>query len=454
MSPIQEKSLKITTEEIAHIDRFRKLKDTSVLTIMFTDIKGFTQMTEEKGEAYSTQIREHHDQILTQAIEENEGGMVVKHIGDAIMAVFSEPSSAVARALKIQKDLDTFNANNPELVDIVVRIGLDMGQVAVENEVSPDMFGRHVNRASRVEGLADGGQIYLTYPVFDSAKGWLSAQTTSTAKWKQHGQYFLKGIPAPVDIYEVHTDQQTPRAPRKGKKKNALPTWTVGAGLVVLGAALTLGVMQFQKTSVWFVKMYGENVMLDGKTEVVLDGSREVEARKALIKISKGRHVLHYDINYRVKYFAEIDVKRGKNHIRAKFKECGLPSIGRHFSLNKGNSFQNEKKAERSYDYMFYDKQGKKQEHKADLSIVVKGARDPENAEQLRFVLSWKIILDEQVISEDEKIILQDPKKKERQDGTFILYKDDTHYYYAKFYILRTSANLDIDGAFIEYLKE
>jgi len=50
-----------------------------------------------------------------------------------------------------------------------------MGQVAVENQTQLDLFGRHVNRASRVEGIADAGQIYLTYPVFDSARGWLAS---------------------------------------------------------------------------------------------------------------------------------------------------------------------------------------------------------------------------------------------------------------------------------------
>jgi len=40
-----------------------------------------------------------------------------------------------------------------------------MGQVTVEDNVDPDVFGRHVNRASRVEGLAAGDQVLMTYTV-------------------------------------------------------------------------------------------------------------------------------------------------------------------------------------------------------------------------------------------------------------------------------------------------
>ena len=152
----QQNQVALTENDIEVIDQFRRTKSTAVLTILFTDIKGFTNLTEEKGEAYSNKIRHHHDNIIVPIIEREGGGRVIKHIGDAIMAVFSEPSTGVMRALEAQESLARFNSENPDIIDIEVRMGLHTGQVTTEDNVSSDIFGRHVNRAARVEGLPGG----------------------------------------------------------------------------------------------------------------------------------------------------------------------------------------------------------------------------------------------------------------------------------------------------------
>src|SRR5208337_2315227 len=96
-------NLHIDEKELNLVDGFRQSRNTSVLTIMFTDIQGFTKLTEEKGDAFSNQVRQTHDSILVPVIEHEGAGRVIKHIGDAVMAVFSEPSTAVARSLEIQE---------------------------------------------------------------------------------------------------------------------------------------------------------------------------------------------------------------------------------------------------------------------------------------------------------------------------------------------------------------
>jgi len=173
--------IKISKEELSSVDSFRKGRDTAVLTVMFTDIQGFTLMTETKGEVYSAEIRDQHDAILTREIEKNNRGLIVKFIGDAVMAIFAEPSSAVETALDIQSALQVFNQNESKLDDINVRIGLHMGQVSVENNLQVDVFGRHVNRAA--------------------AKGWLGSH--EYIEWTNHGNYQLKGIDEETAIYEV-----------------------------------------------------------------------------------------------------------------------------------------------------------------------------------------------------------------------------------------------------------
>src|SRR5271170_1220617 len=146
--------LPIDQSELNLVDGFRQSRNTSVLTIMFTDIQGFTRLTEERGDGFSNEVRRTHDGILVPVIERDGAGRVIKHIGDAVMAVFSEPSTAVARSLEIQEALRQYNAAHSDKPPLLVRIGLHMGQVTVEDKMNMDVFGRHVNRASRVEGLA------------------------------------------------------------------------------------------------------------------------------------------------------------------------------------------------------------------------------------------------------------------------------------------------------------
>ena len=69
------------------------------VTFLFTDLKGSTAMYERLGDlnAYSL-VREHF--ALLGAIAQDEGGAIVKTIGDAVMAVFSRPADAVAAALR------------------------------------------------------------------------------------------------------------------------------------------------------------------------------------------------------------------------------------------------------------------------------------------------------------------------------------------------------------------
>lgn len=218
MSELETHKIAVTTAEISNIESYIQEKNTAVLTVMFTDIKGFTEITEQKGEQYATEFRKQHDAILTEIIQADGAGLIIKFIGDAVMAVFSEPSVAVERALNIQQALQEFNATKQFVEPMKVRIGLHMGQVSIGTSLQADVFGRHVNRASRIEGLADGGQIYLSYSVFDSAKGWLTSHNNLI--WQSHGFYYLKGIDEAIEIYEVLNKKQgKPKAPIHGKKK-------------------------------------------------------------------------------------------------------------------------------------------------------------------------------------------------------------------------------------------
>ena len=444
----------LSDKELSTVDKYRKLRETSVLTIMFTDIKGFTSLTEEKGESFSINIRQTHDSILVPIIEENNEGLIVKHIGDSIMAVFSEPSTAVARAIKIQQELNRFNQENPDKINIEIRIGLHMGQVTVENNINLDLFGRHVNRASRVEGLADGGQIYMTYPVFDSARGWLSQHLVDSVTWKKHGSYFLKGIKEPIDIYEV-TDSKInkPKPPISGKKKRTIPPLGIIFMLLLIGAAITLGVMQFQKTSVWLVDFWPTEVYFNksGK-RLNLDNNPPGKTRKILNQVTPGDYVLCYDVSCMVRYYASVNIKRGKNHIKPVFKEYRLPSSYRTLSLSEKNKYEDIILVSRIKDYSIFNDKNKEVFYKIEFNYSLKGKRTSTDPDEFTFTVKWTLNVNGNKVSADKKTATSTEKK------SFVIYEDELHYYEVSYNIgvgtNRNNANFEIRPGFVEISQE
>jgi len=179
--------------DLNRIDEYRKTHNTSVLAVMFTDIEGFTAYTSEHGDLKSSQLVNKHNDVLSQAIESCDG-LVIKQIGDSFLAIFADPSLSVKAALTIQKDLR--DAEFP----LKIRIGIHMGQIALVENISSDIFGTHVNIASRVESLARGGQIFVTKSIYDSAHTWIR---TEDLKFEYHGRTRLKGIEGKEDIYQI-----------------------------------------------------------------------------------------------------------------------------------------------------------------------------------------------------------------------------------------------------------
>lgn len=443
----------LSKKELLSVDNYRKVRETSVLTVMFTDIKGFTSLTEKNGEVFSEKIRKTHNDLLIPIIVENNEGLIVKHIGDSIMAVFSEPSTAVARAIKIQQALYKFNRDNLDNIKLEVRIGLHMGQIAIENNINLDLFGRHVNRASRVEGLADGRQIYMTYPVFDSARGWIYKHKIGDISWKKHGAYFLKGIKEPIDIFEVvDSNIQIPKPPQKGKKKRNIPKLPVVICLILLGIVLAFAIMQFQKTQVWLSEFWPENVYFNKTGEkILLDNSPVGGNRKVLNKIKSGNYLIFYDVSRIVRFYAPLKVKRGKNHIKPDFKEYRLPSVHRMISLNKNNNFKDKVIATRTAEYTLFDKENKKILNSVEIEISVSG--EEVKSEKYEFTAEWNLSLNGKNICFGTKISSEEYKEKIK------IFDDELHYYEVYLNLCvgtkHNNANIEIVSSFKDaFVKE
>lgn len=331
-------------EEKGKINAYRQKHRTAMLTVMFTDIEGYTELTERKGDSYVAKLRQYHDQLLKTIIEENGSGMVVKFIGDAVMAVFSEPSTGVKRAIDIQIALAKFNQEHTEFEDISVRIGLHVGQIAVEDDVQLDIFGRHVNRAARVESLAVGGQILATYPVWDSAKGWLDA--SDDIDCVSHGAYLLKGISEPIEIFEIYLPaHKKPAAPSKGKMKSRskLMKW-VNLALVLLVVGY-LGLSLFKDDKLLIRTDVTQDLYLNDellRLSVTDDeGYRTVEN-----ELPQGVYQLSYRDSSQLAYVTDIEVEKGNTLINPNFTELVLPSL-----RLRNNASQPDYSVEGSFDF-------------------------------------------------------------------------------------------------------
>ena len=456
--------LDFTPEDVRRVEIYRRRTDTSVLTIMFTDIEGFTAIAEARGDRAANELRRRHDEMLGPIIEAGGVGQIVKHIGDAVMAVFSEPSAAVDRALAIQARLREFNREQADPAGLRVRIGLHMGQVTTENEVDLDVFGRHVNRASRVVSLAGGGQIFLTYPVFDSARGWLAGGEPAAA-WRLHGDYYVKGIAEPIAIYEVYDPAQAaPRPPRGARRKRsraiplalaggfvaaaALTAWLAmrfgpgSAGPTAAPAAATRPAAPGTARSVTLINMPDARVYLDHKTRLVVDGERGQRVRKALTKIPVGDHLLHWTFSHCSRYYARISVTEGDNVIEPFFRPHALPGLSRHVKFTGPGPHRQEDS--RSARYVTYDADNQPHEHQADLALSIEMAPDNVDPTQRKFTYNWRILVDGRQIGADSLTVTNPAARKDPVRDKKVVFQDDFHYFEIHYYIIGSATEMEI----------
>lgn len=165
---------------------------TENLTVMFTDIVGFTARTSRQSRAATDAMLRDHDRLLLPLIS-RFGGRRIKSIGDALLVTFRSPTDAVRCAMAMQDILAEHNAKLDEGTQIHIRVALNVGEVRVDRR---DVLGEAVNVASRVEHLTPPDQIYFTEAVYLAMN---KAEVPSAVV----GVRQLRGIPEPVKLFSV-----------------------------------------------------------------------------------------------------------------------------------------------------------------------------------------------------------------------------------------------------------
>ncbi len=151
-------------EQKEYLDELIRRRFTRVITVMFTDMKGSTSMTEAAGDMVSRMVIKKQKDILSTIIRKNMG-VLVKTMGDGTMSYFDNAVDAVRSAVQIHTEIEEHNNARRTDVPIRLRIGLNAGTGIVEKN---DIFGDVVNVASRFESLAEAGEIYISETTCDA----------------------------------------------------------------------------------------------------------------------------------------------------------------------------------------------------------------------------------------------------------------------------------------------
>jgi class 3 adenylate cyclase len=176
------------------LDVDQGLKLTS-LTILFTDLKGSTELYDRVGDLVAYDLVREHFRVLHEIVA-SEAGAVVKTIGDAVMATFPTPDRALSAALRMRDSVRVIKN------DLLVKIGIHEGPcLAVTLNDRLDYFGQTVNIAARVQGLADSQAILVTKTVVDNPQVAKILEASKLAPAARHAT--LRGVADKMMIYQI-----------------------------------------------------------------------------------------------------------------------------------------------------------------------------------------------------------------------------------------------------------
>jgi adenylate cyclase len=167
--------------------------------IVFTDIVGFTKLTDHHGDDAALELLERQERLVRAALPPS--ARVVKELGDGLLLWFDDPREAIDTCLQLQCAFDTMSAAAdaevpPDQTDVPlwVRIGVHWGRPRRRGD---DIVGRDVNLAARIVDLAGPGEVLCseeTLGAIDDHAGFA---------FEPLGPVFVRGISEPIEIVRV-----------------------------------------------------------------------------------------------------------------------------------------------------------------------------------------------------------------------------------------------------------
>src|ERR1700727_1288486 len=195
--------------------------------IVAGDISGYSRLMEIDEEGTHGRVKRIERDLIEPSIAEHHGRLV-KTTGDGFIAIFDSPVEAVRCGIVVQQAMVGRNASLPKHHWIEYRIGVNLGDVIIEAD---DVYGDGVNIASRLEGIAEPGQVFISGGISEQIKHKL------VCGYESLGDRKVKNITDPVRVYRVLPDPAAFQQTRK-RRENILIFLLSLTVLVIAGGVL------------------------------------------------------------------------------------------------------------------------------------------------------------------------------------------------------------------------
>ena len=169
-----------------------------LLAVVAADMVGFSRLVEDDEISILSRQKEYFTEIIKPQIEKFDG-KIIKTTGDGFLATFSSSLDAVESTTNIQKTINLREKTQLNDKRIWFRIGINVGEVVLDDG---DIFGNSVNIASRLESIADAGDICITKDIFQNIKNLQSFDI------RHLGEQQLKNISQKVDVYKIKINDE------------------------------------------------------------------------------------------------------------------------------------------------------------------------------------------------------------------------------------------------------
>ena len=234
--------------------------------VWFADLVGYSALSERnEGEAIRTAARFHS---VVRAVVETHGGRVVKFLGDGALAEFPSTEQAVRSADTLRTDLARV-AEAEGLGMKELRIGVHVGDVAETGD--GDLYGDGVNVASRIQAMADPGEIWVSEDVRRQLR------QRPELRFASRGMHALKGLRTPLELHAVGIGEN---APAEATSYAKLTRIRGRRGAPFLGAGILIAVVALG-VSTWFLGRGSDAAGLETVLAVLpfenLSGDEETE---------------------------------------------------------------------------------------------------------------------------------------------------------------------------------
>jgi adenylate cyclase len=161
--------------------------------ILAADVVGYSRLMQQDEAGTLAALTARRRQILEPLVAKHYGRMV-KLMGDGVLLEFASAVNAVACAVELQGAMQSANAGLPEDRRIVLRVGINLGDVMVQGT---DLYGDGVNIAARLEALAEPGSIFVSHAIFSYVRG------KAKVEFEDLGEQSLKNMAEPVRVYRI-----------------------------------------------------------------------------------------------------------------------------------------------------------------------------------------------------------------------------------------------------------